>query len=90
MSLRALLSTLAILLLSSGCSTIRSIQEPKVSASNTAAVAAKISLCEVATTGAAEERLGQQVDFSMSTTMTLSWDSHTDAGYRASPHRKLR
>ncbi len=49
-------------LLLAGCSTISSIQSAQVSASSTAAVADNIPVCEVTTTGAGEEKLGQQVE----------------------------
>lgn len=53
---------LSISLLLVGCSTTSSIRSAQVSASSTAAVAANIPVCEVTTTGAVEQKLGQQVE----------------------------
>ena len=49
-------------LLLAGCSTISSTRSAQVSASSTAAVAANIPICEVTTTGAVEQKLGQQIE----------------------------
>lgn len=59
---RIVFGFMVISLLLAGCSTISSIRSAQVSASSTAAVAANIPVCEVTTTGAVEEKLGQQVE----------------------------
>ena len=68
---------LSISLLLVGCSTTSSIRSAQVSASSTAAVAANIPVCEVTTTGAVEEKLGQQVElFFYEHSNEFSWESY--------------